>query len=169
MRIHSQGMPTAGPCRPQAPNRLCKSATHASASGRIDNGSACSRDYMYARTETNLACIHGAEGPTNHQKKGGLYGKIKTKKVVLYFLIPSSNIPSHHTDDTTMTVATVDTTACHAMPYPYLTIPCHTTPTKPFTSLARSSCRHIDTTQNTLNSANGSCGLSKQSTVYIHV
>ena len=55
-------MPTTGPCRPQTPNRLCKSATHASASGRVNHGSIYCRDY--ARTETSFVCIHGAEALT---------------------------------------------------------------------------------------------------------
>ena len=40
---------------------------HASASGLVDNGSVCSRDY--ARTDTSLASIRGAKEPTPPKKR----------------------------------------------------------------------------------------------------
>ena len=57
-----RGCPQQAPVAPKHPTACANQPPHASVSGRVDHGSVCCRDY--ARTETSLACIHGAEEPT---------------------------------------------------------------------------------------------------------
>ena len=60
-----RGCSQKAPVVPKHPTACANQPPHASISGRVDHGSVCCRDY--ARTETSLACIHGAEEPTMNQ------------------------------------------------------------------------------------------------------